>query len=574
MKRLAQRFSRSSIRTRLFLLVTIILIASFTTVNLQQEKRITSIIQGEALEKAKSDLQTGMEIIHLKYPGEWRVDGENLYKGDMLINNNDDIVDQLGTLTNGNTVTLFLGDTRIATNVLADGKRAIGTKVSTIVAEKVLKEGQLFLGQANVVGHTYQTAYMPLKDAEGKIIGILYMGAPDSSERIVQIQQDITIKTFVSGSIIIVIALLLFYGFTYPMMKRIQSSVRLLRTIASGDLTSEQKPTKNKDETGLLLESAYQMSTELRTVLAHVNEASSLVAHSSQELYASTEQMSQATEQTNLAIQQIAMGSETQMSGIMRSNEAVQEVSRGMDQAAHAIQAMAQYASSARNHATLGIQVADQTIERMSSAQQIVEDAASAMQGLEEKSKEIHQIVEVITRIASQTNILALNASIEAVRAGEHGRGFAVVATEVRKLAEESMKSAELIGGLIAKVQAESKRAALAMNKGKQVVGDGLNQARQSGVAFDEISHTITEVSSHSQEVSAIIEQVHARTYETVNTMEQMAQIVQQFAQGTHSVAASAEELNASSEEISTSSANLGQMAKELRKVVGKFKVV
>jgi len=573
MSRLAERISRLSIRTRLFTLVTVILLATIAILDIQQVNRLTSVIQGEALEKARSDLQTGMEILDLKYPGEWRAEEDRLYKGDTLINDNFEIVDTLGRLTNGDTATLFLGDTRVTTNVIADGKRAVGTKVSEAVADKVLKKGEIYMGRANVVGHTYQAAYMPLKDAGGKVIGIWYVGAPDADERIGQIKRDLTVETLVSGALIIGVALLLFYGITSPMMNRLQASARLIRTIADGDLTTEDKPVKSKDETGLLLQSSYRMSRELRSVLSQVNEAASLVALSSQELSASTEQSTQATEQTNLAIQEIAVGAEKQMSGVARSTEAVQEVSKGMDRAAHSIQRMADEASSARDNAVAGAQTASETVERMRLAQQTVEEAASAIRVLEAKSKAIGQIVDVINRMSSQTNILALNASIEASRAGEQGKGFAVVAAEVRKLAEESGRSADKISELIKQVQTDSDRAALAMSKGTQVVQEGLDQALRSGAAFDEIAGAIGEVSTHSQEVSAIVEQVHAQSRETADQMETIAEIVRQSVESVQRVAASAEEQNASSEEISASSANLGHMADDLRKRIGKFKV-
>jgi len=129
-----------------------------------------------AIVKAKTDLATGMEIINLTDPGPWRVQNEMLYKGQTQISHRTELVDHLADLT-GDTVTLFLRDTRVATNVLsANGERALGTKVSDIVAQTVLKNGQIYLGEANVVGELYQTAYEPIRDINGDIIGIFYVG--------------------------------------------------------------------------------------------------------------------------------------------------------------------------------------------------------------------------------------------------------------------------------------------------------------------------------------------------------------------------------------------------------------
>ena len=129
-----------------------------------------------AIVKANTDLATGMEIINLSNPGPWHVQDGLLYKGQSQISHRTELVDQIAGLT-GDTVTLFLGDTRVATTVRsANGERAIGTKVSDIVAQTVLKNGQIYLGEANVVGELYQTAYEPIRDIKGDIIGIFYVG--------------------------------------------------------------------------------------------------------------------------------------------------------------------------------------------------------------------------------------------------------------------------------------------------------------------------------------------------------------------------------------------------------------
>lgn len=573
MKRLSERFSTMSIRTRLFILTMMILVGSYVIMGYQQGVKMTAVIEGEALQKAQSDLLTGMEIIDMKYPGTWHVKENMLYKGETLINNNYEIVDAIGRLTNGDTATLFLGDTRVTTNVIVDGERVVDTKASSIVAEKVLKEGQVYLGQANVVGYTYQAAYMPIKDSSGKIIGMWYVGAPDADERIQQVKTDMMLRIIFEGTIILVIAFLLFFTLTRPMINRIQTSARRLQVVASGDLTSEELQVKSKDETGLLMQAISQMSKDLSIVVKQVKEASLLVASSSQQLSASTEQTSEATRQINLAVHEVAAGAEEQLTSITHSTEAVLEISRGMDQAAYAIQNMSDSSAEANGRAKLGTEVVSQSIEHMNLVQQTVEEAAKVIHALEGKSKEIDEIIIVITDIANQTHLLALNASIEAAHAGEHGQGFAVVAAEVKKLADQSGQSADKVSRLIEQIQADSYKAVLAMSQGTKVVQQGLDQVQQSGIAFRDIANTVGEISSQSQEVSAIVEQVHANSHETVSIMERMTEIIQESSNNTQSVAVSLEEQEASSEEISAAVAHLSLMADELQLLIQKFKV-
>lgn len=157
----------------LMLASLVLLAASFILIlGLHMRERAISA----AIIKAQSDLATCAEIINLKYPGEWRAENGNLYKGQSLISLQNDVVDSLSALT-GDTVTIFLNDTRVSTTVRgSDGERAIGTKVSDAVAKKVLMNGERYLGEANVVGQIYQTAYEPIRDAHGNILGMLYVG--------------------------------------------------------------------------------------------------------------------------------------------------------------------------------------------------------------------------------------------------------------------------------------------------------------------------------------------------------------------------------------------------------------
>lgn len=129
-----------------------------------------------AVEKAKGDLLLGEAFLETRYPGDWAIIDGALFKGDTLMNGNYDIVDEIGHLT-GDTCTIFQGDMRIATNVMRNDRRAVGTKVSDEVGRVVLEEGGEFFGEAEVVGVKYQTAYKPIQNANEDIIGIWYVGA-------------------------------------------------------------------------------------------------------------------------------------------------------------------------------------------------------------------------------------------------------------------------------------------------------------------------------------------------------------------------------------------------------------
>lgn len=166
-----------SIGTKINLIVIGILVVVSAAIAYVAIEQMGSGIKTFATAKAKSDLELVSRYLDSKYPGAWRIRGDQLTKGDTVMNGNFEIVDEIGQLTE-DTVTIFQGDTRVSTNVMAEGERAVGTKVSDKVADVVLKGGGSYYGEAVVVGQTYQAAYQPIKSDNGEVIGILYVGAP------------------------------------------------------------------------------------------------------------------------------------------------------------------------------------------------------------------------------------------------------------------------------------------------------------------------------------------------------------------------------------------------------------
>jgi len=172
---MSEKFKRAGIGKKvlivystLFCLVAIVLILIG---NIEIKKAVNAAIE----EKAKTDISTLSELLNTMYPGDWRIENNELFKGELKLNDNFDIVDKFGSLT-GNTITIFQGDTRITTNVMKEGKRATGTKASEEVIKKTLENGEMFIGEAVVVDNKYQTAYVPIKDKDGNKIGMFYTG--------------------------------------------------------------------------------------------------------------------------------------------------------------------------------------------------------------------------------------------------------------------------------------------------------------------------------------------------------------------------------------------------------------
>jgi methyl-accepting chemotaxis protein len=343
--------------------------------------------------------------------------------------------------------------------------------------------------------------------------------------------------------------------------------------IASGDLTVEEITVKNKDEIRDLAVAFNQMTKNLRELILQVGAGAELVAASAEELTASAEQSNQAAEQIASSIQEVAGGSENQSQRADESALSLQEMTKGIQHLAENTSHISDVSNGTMELAEEGDHSVAKTLSQMDAISQSVTATDSTIKTLFQRSEEIAKILEVITAIANQTNLLALNAAIEAARAGEHGRGFAVVADEVRKLAEQSNTSASQIALIIQEIKADTKSSVDAMAQVKQKVLTGLEVAHESETKFTYILGSMKQIQDQIQEMSATAEQISAGSEQVTYAVKGMAEVTKEIAVNTQNVAASTEEQLASMEEIAASASSLSRLAAELKLVIGRFKV-
>ncbi|MFS1517082.1 methyl-accepting chemotaxis protein [Bacillus sp. SM2101] len=377
------------------------------------------------------------------------------------------------------------------------------------------------------------------------------------------------IGVIIGGAIIgSLISFLNYQKFFRPMTMIIKHTNRL----AEGDLTSRL----DENRTGSLKPIAIsinEMSDEWHQLITKVYDVSIQVSERSQELSSSTEMNNRATEQIALALQGVASGTDNQLSKTASTSQFMSDISSGINQVASSIQSVARLTETTNKQANLGTEAVTKTAAQMTQIQQQAAFASEIVNKFGEKSKAIGKIVTLITEIAEQTNLLALNAAIEAARAGEHGKGFAVVADEVRKLAEQSGSATEDIRKLIEEIQFEADKAVQSMIEGKTDVTNGLSLINQTGQAFNEIAKMIEEIATQSTEVSTTVEHVNASANNIVVASEEIVNIAEQSSANTQNVAALTEEQSATMEDISHATVVLANTAAELQAMVGRFKV-
>lgn len=344
-----------------------------------------------------------------------------------------------------------------------------------------------------------------------------------------------------------------------------------LSQVAEGNLQVPSLQIKNHDEIGLLSQSFHTMIHNLQHMITEVQEASIQVASFSQELTASAEQTSQATNQIAETMQGVAAGSEQQVHHVKNSSSFIADMSEHFQQIAEQALNVSDTANTSFEAARNGNETIQQTIVQMEKVNESVQTLADIVGKLGSSSERIGQIVEVIKNIADQTNLLALNAAIEAARAGEQGRGFAVVADEVRKLAEQSSASSSQIAELITNIQAEALEAVQSMKASEEEIHKGTHLVEAAAETFIKIRNHSSEASHQIIEVSETAKMLYERSKQVVSVIEEIQQIAQESAAATQTASAATEEQLASMEEITATSSALTQMADRLQQQVGKF---
>ncbi len=410
------------------------------------------------------------------------------------------------------------------------------------------------------------------------------------------------------------------------MIDYLKSMAVVAEQMADSDLTHAVKPLSEHDALGTAFA---RMIDSLRGVVGQVTENATALGAAATQLASAAGQAGAATNQIAATVQEVARGTTQQTSGVTQTASGMEQMKRAIDGVARGAQEQAgavgkvaaiterlsgaikqvsgnaqtvtHDSANAAQAAQAGAETVALTIKGMDAIKTKVGVSATKVREMGERSDQIGAIVETIDDIASQTNLLALNAAIEAARAGEHGKGFAVVADEVRKLAERASSATKEIGGLIAGMQRTVADAVRAMDEGAREVENGAAAANQSGDALaailkaaqavqvqasaalqasDQMSQLSTQLIEATEGVSAVVEENTAATEEMaagsteiVQAIEGIASISEENSAAVQEVSASAEEMSAQVEEVSASAQSLSTMAEGLQQIVAQFKL-
>ncbi|MBC3206494.1 methyl-accepting chemotaxis protein [Pseudomonas sp. SWRI111] len=372
------------------------------------------------------------------------------------------------------------------------------------------------------------------------------------SEQLYQIQLDrrdvesAQARTFqlISTLLALLVGIIAAVIITRQITRPLRETLAVVERIASGDLTQNVTVTR-RDELGVLQQGIARMGVTLRDLISGIRDGVTQIASAAEELSAVTEQTSAGVNSQKIETDQVA-------TAMHEMTATVQEVARNAEEASQA-------AAAADGEAREGDKVVNEAIAQIERLASEVVRSTEAMSVLQQESDKIGSVMDVIKAVAEQTNLLALNAAIEAARAGEAGRGFAVVADEVRGLAQRTQKSTEEIEGLVAGLQNGTQQVSAVMNNSRALTDSSVALTRKAGVSLENITRTVSNIQSMNQQIAAAAEQQSAVAEEISRSIINVRDVSEQTA--------------AASDETAASSVELARLGGQLQQMVSHFRV-
>ncbi|KAB8130114.1 methyl-accepting chemotaxis protein [Gracilibacillus oryzae] len=399
-----------------------------------------------------------------------------------------------------------------------------------------------------------------------KIAGTMYTKELEVAAR------DIMITTILVIAAALLIGLLIIFIIIRSITKPLQSLTASVKKISGGDLT-EKLTVESEDEIGQLVSGVKDMQDSLRQIIQKVSSASENLTGQSEELTQSANEVKTGTQQIATTMQELASGSETQANNASDLSNAMETFATQMNEANQNGEDIFQSSNDMLVIAEEGSQLMESSVQQMASIDQIVKSAVDKVQKLDNQSQEITKLVSVIKDISEQTNLLALNAAIEAARAGEHGKGFAVVADEVRKLAEQVGESVADITTIVINIQAETSDVVTSLEGGYHEVEKGTNQVETTKQAFININQSVEKMAVNIKAVNDRLTDMSSNSQKMNVAIEEIASVSEESAAGVEQTAASAQQASSSMEEVANSSDRLSKLAEELNGLIRQFKL-
>lgn len=551
---------RGSVRLQLYLLTFTPLLCTILILSLISVKAVKNGMQNEVM-NGLSDMAYGVQAAYnLVDPGDYSIKDNKLYKGVSNLSDNIDMLDNF-TKSSDTEVTVFYQDTRYLTTLTdsKSGDRLVGTTANKEVCDRVLTGHKIYQStNVSIDGNPYFGYYIPLTNpSTDEVVGMVFAGKPQA-ETLDFINQKIRTIVLISIGLLLIAMLLALY-FARKLSGAIQKAEHMLVTLSSGDLNFEIPDflLAKRNELGDMARAVQTVQNEIKNVIAQV-------LATSESLLGTSRQMDDTAKSTASTAQDISMAVDGIAEGATSQAEEVDTATHNIVEIGNEISAIAEKAANLDEASTQMKQASQTASENISLLTQYSRDMVGAIESINQQvlatntsAQDIRQAVLAISDIASQTNLLSLNASIEAARAGEQGKGFAVVASEISNLAAQSNASSKEIEGIVTKLAQESEKSVEVMNHVKEMidtqqkmlsdtaaqffkVDEGIDLSRTEAQSIKERSTSCNDskegIVDGMSNLSAISEENAASTQETTASMEMLSHTIDSLAEESQKV--------------------------------------
>jgi len=469
-----------------------------------------------------------------------------------------DFVDKIKSFT-GLETTVFEMDTRLTTTIIKDGKRVVGTKMDNPeVIDVVLTKGKEFISSNVILGNSFQSAYWPIKDPNGKISGMLFVGKPLSV--IESAKKNVSLAILGVTSILALIVICLSWFIVRGITRPLHAMIFMLKDIAEGDgdLTKRLQDVSGT-ETQDLAELFNHFVIQVHTIIREVSEHALHMNNSSEGLLSLAGNLSQTSDTMDNKSQAVAAAVEEMSSNMNTVASAMEEFSINIGTVASSTEEMSSTINEISMNTGKAKEITGLAVVSAGDASRRVNDLGSA-------AREISKVTETITAISSQTNLLALNATIEAARAGEAGRGFAVVANEIKELAQQTARATEDIRAKIQGIQNATGTTVSEIQQISNVINEVNSIVTTIAAAVEEQSVTTREITQNLAQASSGIQEINENVTQADSVIRDVARDVTDVSSMAGTISTNADGLLGNSTSLSTISATLSAL-------VNKFKI-
>ena len=473
-------------------------------------------------------------------------------------------------------VTLFWGKERVLTTVTDEkGERAIGTTLDTDFASDILsgKDDSYFAQEVQIAGDNYCGYYIPLKQSDGEIVGMIFTGRAKK-----EVRATITAGEYkIAGSmaVILLITIIIVIFVIRAIVTALKHTINRLDDVAEGKLDFEmhEKMLQRADEIGEMSQSIQGLIDEFKSIITDLSDSSQELEDFSNEFGQSFDTIAENISNINVAVDEIANGATSQAGETVEANDEISRMGDAIGNAVDDIEQLNHNSDKMRDYSESAESTLQELVAISEQTSQAIDEVRTQTNLTNESAKAIQAATDMITSISAQTNMLSLNASIEAARAGENGKGFAVVADEIRNLSEQSKNSTDEIMAIVSELIRNSNTSVATMDQVSTSVQEQNQKLENTKAMFASLNEEIESVSNGVDRIREIMETLEGQKDTVTTSVEQLASIAEENAASTEETSASMTELRDIVKQCHDQTIRLTEISRELNKHTSHFQL-